>query len=282
MSANQNERLLVVPITDQNKSLVPPIYKAVFSGHPWHEDKICQNSLNETNKCMIQYTEKICNKYDVNRETGEISNDCRSNYSSRYNKKAKEGIFLLPKGGLEKCVGCGEPLKLIEFYPDFCDHVGLVEEALNQPGFIGYLLQAGGRLIGFSWGYKTPKERTKSVNFPEVRRLLKEKGIDPDIAFYSAETGIVEDFQGKGLVWILGAQNILDAKKQGSSMLIVRTINPSIHGYLKTSFSGKEGEFLFKDPERSSLWFAWDFKDFDEKKVKQKIEEVLGKFSKYC
>jgi len=266
---------VLISISEETRKRVPPVYKAVFSGHPWHEDKICKNSL--AGRCNVQYTLMPCDRYDVHRQTAEVSNDCRGSYKQRIVLGSKEGIVLLPREGLETCVGCGEKLELIEFYPEFCNHNAIIEEAVQEPGFIGYLAQVEDRLVGFTWGYRVPEKRTQSVAFPTIRELLVQAEVDPERTFYAAETGIIDDFQGKGVLWPLVGQRLLDANSSGNTFLITRTINPSVHGYLTVAFSGKEGKALFKDPERSSSWFAWSFGDFDENAVRKKIESSKAK-----
>lgn len=56
-----------------------------------------------------------------------------------------------------------------------------------------------------------------------------------------------------------------------------RTISPFVHVYFGKTFSGKEGQFLFKDPERVSSWFKWDYKYLDVAYIQQKILNVVGK-----
>ncbi|MFH1823349.1 MAG: hypothetical protein ABH817_01370 [archaeon] len=256
----------VVPIDAINQDIVPDVYKAVFAGHPWHEDLVCRN-------CQTQYTRNSCGRYDEDRKTSQVSNDCRGGYSHRDDPQ----IVLVKEGNLEACTrdGCGG--NVVEFYPDFCDHRVIVGEAISKGGFVGYLAMTADEkeLIGFSWGYTIPEEDTKSVVFSQVGPLLVEEGIDPKKAFYAAESGIVDRFQGQGLVWPISGRRLVEARNQGCRTLVTRTINPSVHGYLRASFSGQEGNFLFKDPVRGSKWFSWDFDAFNAVEVQRRIEESL-------
>ena len=244
-------------------------YKDVFSGHPWHEDLVCSNVLQ--GKCSTQYTPKDCNMDDG-------SNDCREAYGSRKSSDGKQEIFLLPEGGLENCVGCGEPLKTISFYPEFRNHYEIVGEALDKQGFSGLLARDdSGKLIGFSWGYIAPYKKTISVNFPRVNPLLAEQGISPDSSFYAAETGVVGEYQGQGVGSVISGARLLKAFREVKpKFLITRTLNPAVHSIFTKIFSGVEARTLFKDPEASGTWFAWDFDDFNPETVKSSIRGKLA------
>ncbi len=260
------EKPNTIMISPEYQGQLTGVYKEVFRGHPWHEDLICANSrrdLDDPQRCMAQYTERVCERFDPNKKTGAIENDCRGNYTKGFDKGAREGIILLPESGLEVCVGCGDQLKLIEFYPHFANHSELIREAIAEAGFIGYVLAKDTKPIGFIWGYTVPEKRTVSVAFPKVKPMLESKGINPRRTFYFAETGVVDVFQNHGFGSALIAKMLKAASESGYDTHITRTINPFIHAVLEKLFSGREGRFLFKDPERGSSWFAWDFRDFD-------------------
>jgi len=249
----------ISPITLQNQGKLIEIYKEVFSGHPWHEDKICL-------VCKSQYTSNPCERYDSNRLSGAIENDCREKYAIR------EGIFLLPENGLEKCFGCEQDLELADFYPDFVDHKKLIEESTKKPGFFGVMILDGEKTIGFTWGYQIPEKRTASVNFPAVRPMLLEKGLIPEKTFYGAETGVLDTYQNIGLGNAIVSKRVTAAKEGGFSYYVSRTINPYMHLITDALFSGEKGKLLFKDPERGSSWFSWNLEDFDPAQAKKRIE----------
>jgi hypothetical protein len=165
--------------------------------------------------------------------------------------------------GLDKCVGCGDSLSLIQFYPDFADHQELIAEAIREHGFIGHMLHINGSPVGFSWGYGIPPKRTVSVNFPAVTPLLEGVQIAPGETFYFAEAGVVDEYQHHHLGSAVIAKMLRAALDRGHKTQITRTINPFVHTILERLFSGVEGKELFKDPERGSTWFRWDFKDLD-------------------
>lgn len=254
---------------------VAKVYKEVFSGHPWHEDLICKNSLDDT--CSTQYTFVPCELYDRSAK-GEIVNDCRGEYVERKNSEGKQEIVLLSsKKGLETCVGCEDELKTIPFYPGYRNHQEIIEEALEEKGFIGYLARDdSGKLIGFSWGYLVPKNKTVSVNFPILEPLFEKNNVDLNTCFYTAESGIIGSAQGKGFGGVLSGMRLLNANKTlNPKALIARTLNPAVHAYFTNSFSGVPAKELFKDPEASGSWFMWDFKDFDARLVQEKIKVAL-------
>lgn len=266
-----------VEITPKNEERLVGIYKEVFNGHPWHEDLICANSkrpVGDPRRCMVQYTRKACEKYDPNPKKDTVENDCRGGYRLRQNLAEKEGIVLLPTDGLERCVGCGDELRLVQFYPDFADHQELIAEAIREPGFIGHMLNLGGKLVGFEWGYGIPKKRTISVNFPAVTPMLEGVQIKPEEAFYFAEAGVAEDYQHHHLGSAIIAKMLKAAQDRGHITHVTRTINPFVHIILERLFSGVEGRELFKDPERGSTWFSWDFKDFNVKHANKLIASL--------
>lgn len=266
-----------VTITPEDEGQLIGIYKDVFRGHPWHEDLICANSnrqLGDSMRCMVQYTRRVCEKYDPNQKKRTVENDCRSGYRLRLDKAAREGIALLPEGGLDRCVGCGDELKLIQFYPDFADHQELIAEAIREQGFVGYMINSDGKLVGFGWGYGIPQKRTVSVNFPAVTPMLEEAQIRPEEAFYFAEAGVAEEYQHHHLGSMVIAKMLKAALDRGHSTHVTRTINPFVHIILERLFSGMEGRELFKDPERGSTWFSWDFKDFNVKHANKLIANL--------
>lgn len=275
--AKLTEIIDIASALEQNPSFKDEItgaYKAIFSGHPWHEDKICKNSLVKDKegkpKCQIQFTAKTCDKFDLDRKKNEILNDCRDNYAKR------DGIALL-REGLETCVGCGDKLQTIDFYPSFVDHVELFREAVNEDGFIGFAGSDEKKLVGFSWGYRAPHKPTKAVRFDLINPMLEEKGIDFEKTFYASETGVLDTYQSGGIGTALSGKRLMEAKDQEYQTTVTRTINPLVHAYFEKTFGGKEGQLLFKDPERASSWFKWDFKDFDAAYIQRKILNALGK-----
>ncbi len=242
------------------------VYKQVFAGHPWHEDLICSGALRregDPQKCLIQYTSLSC----------EISNDNGTNCKNNY--KSREGIVLLPQNGLEKCVGCGNRLETIEFYPAFFNHNMLINEVVAKEGFIGYLLLSQFKPVGFGWGYRVPLERTITVNFPAINQMLRKVGIDRVECFYAAELGLVEELQNQGLGSALSAMRLNEARSVGFKRLITRTINPVIKKILKGMFSQKEGKYLFNDPEKkTSEWYMWNFDEFNPATARDLIRRI--------
>jgi len=267
----------VIDITSENQGSLAQVYKEVFAGHPWHEDLICANAKRsgaDPLKCMVQYSFKNCSKYDLNKSTQLIENDCRNDYIVRLDKKNRSGIVLLPTAGLENCLGCGQKLSLLQFYPDFVDHRELIGEAVNEPGFIGYMLTQESSPIGFSWGYSIPNFRTASVNFPKINELLIEKGILPKETFYGAESGVIDSCQGMGMGSVVVALRAKGASQKGYKYFINRTINPAMHAIINKVFSGIKADMLFKDPERDSTWFKWDFSNYDSTQTEKILERV--------
>ena len=125
--------------------------------------------------------------------------------------------------------------------------------------------------IGFSWGYQMPEIRTQSVNFPVIRELFRERGINPDKVFYGAETGIVAEYQKRGLGSVIASVRCLEAQNGNYDFFANRTINPRMKAISSHIFSGSQATELFEDPETKSPWFMWRFKDFDREYARKKL-----------
>jgi hypothetical protein len=252
-------------------------YKLIFSKHPWEEELICANALvngeNGTPKCETQYRTEQCEKYDLIKETNEVINDCRGNYYKRNGQiHLLSDVYLFNNGN---CFGCGEPLKTINFYPDFVNHKELFSEAISEPGFIGKLGLVDGKIVGFSWGYPLGTIRTSSVRFDLLEQQFANLGMNPKNTFYAAETGVLEEYRGVGLGTVLAMQRVLEAMKQGYEYTVTRTINPFTIKYFNSAFGGFQGIELFKDPERSSKWYMWKFENIDTKYINDKTLRLL-------
>src|SRR3989344_4561315 len=187
---------IIERISPENALSLSEVYKEVFSGAPWYEERICSGArLDGNGKCAVQYTSRVV----------------PADYAWKFDKDKRTGVFG-EATGLEKCVACERDL--IEFYPDFVNQDELIKEALGEPGFIGFMLRDGGQQpFGFSWGYKIPQNRTISVNFPLVRPLLASKSMDPDKTFYWAELGIVDKKQGQGFGLLASVIQLSEAKR---------------------------------------------------------------------
>ena len=219
------------------------MYRDVFRGPPWFEDFACSNE-----SCKAQFTEDTQLKdYD------------------------RENVFLINQK-LERCPLCEEKLELVDFYPNIVDQKKLINEAVDLKGFVGYLLKLENKLVGFSWGYKIPGERTESVNFPKIRKIFDKKFINPGEIFYCAETGIVGDYQNKGFGSLLVAKRMSKLEDLNVKYVVNRTINPYMKKIMEKVFSDKEGEQLFEDPEKGTPWFMWKSKDINKKYVNELSE----------
>ncbi len=78
---------------------------------------------------------------------------------------------------------CKEKLEVIEFYPDYVDHVKLFREALNEDGFIGKAYEYEGHVVAFSWGYRLSNKKTSSVRFDLLGPIFEQKNIKPENTF---------------------------------------------------------------------------------------------------
>lgn len=206
------------------------LYRDVFSGYPWYEDLACAN-------CKSLYTNK------------KVPDD------------AKDRVTKLC--GVPICITCNKTLSLVSYYSDIVDQKALIDEAINLPGFVGYVAILNNSFAGFTWGFRVPEVRTVSVDFPTIKSLLTEKNISPETAFYGAETGVIDSYQGKGIGRKLVMCRGSLAYSQGYNFFVNRTINPRMKKVLTSLFSNQEPQLLFNDPETKSPWFSYDFKYFN-------------------
>lgn len=234
------------------------LYKKVFGGFPWYEERICSGALipDETEKCKVQY----------------ITSPVPQDYQWPINKQDRSGV-VGNAGGLESCILCEKVL--IDFYPDFVNQYDLINEALSKWGFIGYLLEDDQVPFGFSWGYKIPiNERTKSVNFPLISLMLDSKGVNLERTFYGAELGIIEDRQGSGRGLLASAIRLNSARLEDYTDFVVRTKNNRVLSILRRIFSGQEGKLLFVDPEKNAPWYTWKFQYFDKEGISKLLSDL--------
>ncbi|MCR4284578.1 MAG: hypothetical protein NUV97_00860 [archaeon] len=219
--------MFIVPLTEDNKQDCYELYKSVFSGAPWFEDRACS-----TAGCKAQFSG-----------------------NPRIREDKRKNTFFLPYYGTY-CPSCENPLRLVDYYPEKVDQEKIIDEAIQLSGFVGYLVNVCGSLVGFSWGYKIPKTRTESVDFEKVRPLLEERGINPERAFYCAETGVIDEFQGRGLGRLVSTRRFEKVDKDDFSFICNRTINPAMLKIMDTTFGS--GRKLFNDPKNGTPWFCWE------------------------
>ncbi|MEN9626270.1 MAG: hypothetical protein RL557_598 [archaeon] len=247
------EPISVKKISGNDLVSLSSLFKEVFSGAPWYEEKICSGALSaDEDICSVQYTSRAL----------------PTDYKWQLDKTKRKGV-VGNAVGLESCLLCERPL--MEFYPSYVNHYELIKEALSKEGFIGYLLTENKTPFGFSWGCKIPAGKTKSVNFPIVVPMLDAAGINRERAFYGAELGIVENKQGSGNGFLASAIRLRHARLADYEDFLVRTKNEKVLSILCKIFSGQNGKLLFEDPERGSPWYSWKFRDFDSR-----IDDLLS------
>lgn len=248
---------LILPGASERLLDVSRVYRDVFMGSPWYEDKVCSGI--RTGECKIQYTpQKLPSKYEwafvPGKNEGVVGD---TDFDSR-----------------KTCISCNRGL--IDFYPDFVDQNALIAEAAGKEGFIGYILRGEDSMpLGFSWGYTLPEERTKSVDFPAIRPMLRKLSINPDLAFYGAELGVVDNRRGEGLGFIASATRINAAGLAGYEWFVARTKNEAALAISRKVFSNQL-RILFDDPERGTPWYACNFRDFDKPGVQKRLEQITG------
>lgn len=252
------ESIIVRKISPNDVEKLSSVYKEVFSGFPWYEEKICSGAIatDENERCAVQYT----------------SRQIPADYQWPLNIRERTGV-VGNANGLESCVVCDRGL--MDFYPGFVNQEDLIREALSKEGFIGYLLEDGQTPFGFSWGYRVPTDtKTKSVNFPLIAPMLESAEINLEKAFYGAERGIVEDKQGSGRGRLASAVRLNGARLQDYEDFVVRTKNEKVLSILRRIFSGQEGRLLFTDPEKNAPWYTWKFNSFDEERISDLLSTV--------
>ncbi len=253
-------KINIEKITGANVEDLAGVYREVFRGFPWYEDKVCsaiRMPMGSPERCSVQYTNRTIPQ----------------NYQGKLNSnKRDEVVGDTNFQHVKDCVVCGRDL--INFYPDFIDQRVLIKEATEKEGFIGYMLREEGNPIGFSWGYRVPSKRTSSVNFPLIIPELVSRGINTETTFYGAELGVIEERQKQGLGLLASTVRLEEAKRRDYQSFLVRTKNEAVLAILRRIFSGKREEYLFDDPERKTPLFQWKFVDFDLGEV----ERIISSF----
>lgn len=258
-----NDNIRLEKITLDSSEDLAGVYREVFRGFPWYEDKVCSGArfpVGSSDRCSVQYT----------------SRKLPEGYKWSLDSQKREGVV----GEIDfnetlECTLCGRDL--IEFYPDFIDQRRLIEEAIEKDGFIGVILRESERPTGFSWGYRIPSTRTFSVDFPSLIPELVKRGLDPKRTFYGAELGVIEEKQKRGLGLLASTARLVEANKQSYEDLLVRTKNEAVLSILRRIFSGREEEYLFDDPEKQTPLFRWGFRDFDSNEVKKIMRRLEDK-----
>ncbi|MEA3430426.1 MAG: hypothetical protein U9R08_04090 [Nanoarchaeota archaeon] len=125
------------------------------------------------------------------------------------------------------------------------------ESALNElleveqkQGFAGAVARDQ-ELVAFSWGYKVQSENTARVDFRKIRAKLEMVGLDPEDAFYGADTGVRIDYRKNGIGSLILKER---AKSTDAGVVLFRTLNPQMLRIYRTAL-GKE---IFSFLEESS------------------------------
>ncbi len=162
------------------------------------------------------------------------------------------------------CKSCSQELKL----EPFCSDEQIQSTVLNAVGsncFIGILARdlASNKRLSFSWGFQVPSVDAPTVKFEQVNELISSKGLIREDLFYSAETGVLPEFQRIGLGTLTSFKRLQIAKDSGFDGVVFRTINPGLVRVYEKLF-GRVDQ-LFNDPEESKkdrMWFYCSFNDF--------------------
>lgn len=228
-------------LCESNQGDLEKVYKEVFKGAPWYEDRICSGARSapeDPERCTLQYTST-----DIPRQIKGIMGSI--NFAETKN-----------------CQACQRPL--IEFYPEYVDQNKLIREAQRMQGFYGVLTKSEDQLAGFCWGYAFQKEPTSSVDFPRIAPLLASQGIDEKSAFYWAEIGVVEEYRRRSIGGILAQVLLSNAVRDRYRWLTLRTKNEAIEKILSYAFPRENIQSVFNDPVRGTPWYALDLKKMRE------------------
>ena len=239
------EQITFEDLSATNRADLAKVYKNVFQGSPWYEDRVCSGILlpeGNVERCTVQYTpKKIPQAYE-----GKLNETTRSGVVG-------ESDF----SQTTNCRVCQKPL--IEFYPEFVNQTQLIAEAMQEEGFSGLLARCNEELVGFGWGYAMPQTPTPSVDFPRVIPTLRALGVEREKAFYWSEVGVVEAYQRRGIGRKI-TQSLLQERDQRTyDWLTLRTKNEAVTKILKDLFPGQEIKPRFNDPVRGTPWYVLSF-----------------------
>ena len=130
----------------------------------------------------------------------------------------------------------------------------VLDNASSQEGFIGLAALVNNEVVGFYWGYKFPKEKSTTVDFPAVGQKLNDMDIDTEDMFYKAEMGFVPNMQAKGIGTKIMKRMAEEIWKMGYESASGRTINENIVKLMNRSFG--QVDRVFDDPQNSTPWYV--------------------------
>ncbi len=106
-------------------------------------------------------------------------------------------------------------------------------------GFVGYVALCENTTVAFSWGYLINKNNDNE-RFIAIDEALANKGYECGY-FYSAETGVLPEYQMKGIGTALATAKINDAALL-SNVMVFTTINKNMMSIYKKLFAERMGE----------------------------------------
>jgi ribosomal protein S18 acetylase RimI-like enzyme len=143
----------------------------------------------------------------------------------------------------------------------------ILSDALQQEYFFGVAAKTAEKYVGFSWGYKLPKERSPSVWFDAVQEKLTDMGVDTEKVFYAAEIGVLNEYRRNGIATTLTSERMNYAKNNGFEKVVLRTVNPDLLSTYDKLFGEGNYKVLFRDPNPSKSdedkWYMWNLKDLE-------------------
>ncbi|MGV8171870.1 MAG: GNAT family N-acetyltransferase [Candidatus Woesearchaeota archaeon] len=240
----QKPKLETIAFDTTEKDRLIKLYSKVFAGDPWYEQFSCVH----------------CGKTYGTKE-GTIDSITQKYYTCNNDKCKKPNVPLKLASTYEGAYYKVEDKRIV-------NNLGkeILEDALQQECFFGVAAKNNGQYIGFSWGYKLPKERSPSVWFDKVQQRLEDRRINADKVFYAAETGVAPEYQKNGIGGKLIRERLSYAKNMGFESVIFRTVNPKLIEKYEEIFGVGNGVELFRDPDPSKSdndkWYLWNFKDF--------------------
>lgn len=116
-----------------------------------------------------------------------------------------------------------------------------LNEVKEKSGFKGVIIR-NKKLIGFSWGYKLPKQNTSRVDFKKINEEIIKQNLNPDACFYGADTGVKEYCRKQGIAGFLLKERTKNCKE--FDFFLFRTKNPQMLRLYQNQFGNELFSFL--------------------------------------
>jgi len=161
---------------------------------------------------------------------------------------ADEDLEIFRNGML--CRRCRQPLELIDYWG--CGAaLQKIEEAIENPSFIGFIAEKDRAVSGFTWGYTLLSD--KHTDKEERADKLRAKGIDYEETFHLSEIAVDPNYQKLGIGTGLAKTVFTNIKVKGYKGLHFSTKNQNLLKICANLFGEHNVNYLFQHPNAQDV-----------------------------